>query len=75
MEQTLEDRVISTAIAAWLRQQPQRSRVAFLRRYWYADSLSQVAKRLRISENAVKALLFRLRGSLRQHLEKEGIQL
>ena len=75
VEHTLEDAAVAEAIAAWLRKQPARNRVAFVRRYWYADSTTQVAKRLGLSEGGVKSLLHRLRGSLKSHLEQEGINL
>lgn len=73
VERVMENREISHAISAWLRQQPERSRVAFVRRYFYADSLSQIARRVGLSEGGVKSLLHRQRGSLRQYLEQEGI--
>lgn len=75
VEQALEDRTISAAVSAWLRQQSPRNRVAFVRRYWYADSLSAVAKRVGLSEGGTKSLLHRLRRSLKDHLEQEGIAL
>lgn len=75
LERTLEDSAIAGAISAWLWKQPQRQRVAFVRRYWYADSVTEVAKRLGISEGGAKSLLHRQRQSLKAHLEREGIAL
>ena len=74
-EQHLSDQAISQAVSQWLRVQTSRNRVAFVRRYWYADSISQVAKRLDLSESGTKSLLHRLRRSLKAHLEQEGIDL
>ena len=71
----MEDKAIADAISRWLRKQTPKNRVAFVRRYWYADSLSQVAKRVGLSEGGTKSLLHRLRGSLRDHLQQEGIAL
>ena len=45
----------------------------FLRRYWYAEPLADIAARYGMSEGAVKASLFRTRQKLRDHLEKEGL--
>lgn len=75
MERILDGKEISAAISAWLRRQPERNRVAFVRRYFYADSLNQVARRVGLSESGVKSLLHRQRMSLRRHLEQEGIAL
>lgn len=60
-------------LTAFLRRLPEESRRVFLRRYWYADSVKQIAERYRISESKVKTLLFRARNQLRDYLEKEGI--
>lgn len=75
VERTLDDREISAAISAWLWKQPDKSRVAFVRRYFYADSLSQVARRVGLSEGGVKSLLHRQRESLRRYLKQEGISI
>ena len=75
IEKAMEDKAISAAISRWLRQQTPKNRVAFVRRYWYADSMQAVAKRLGLTEGGAKSLLHRLRGSLKRHLEQEGIVL
>lgn len=75
IEQTLTDQAVSTAISVWLKNQSPKNRAAFVRRYWYADSIHQAAKRLGLSESATKSLLHRLRRSLKVYLEEEGIVL
>ena len=75
VERALDDAAITAAISAWLRQQTPKNRVAFVRRYWYADSTAQVARQVGLTEGGVKSLLHRLRESLRNHLEQEGIVL
>ena len=46
-----------------------------MRRYFYLDSVREIADRFRVSESKVKSQLFRLRNRLREQLEKEGIEL
>ena len=75
VEQILDEQALSEAISKWLHLQPLKNRVAFIRRYWYADSTQQIAKRLAISESAAKSLLHRLRHSLKTYLEQEGIAI
>ena len=75
VEQTLEDQEIAAAISRFLRTQSAESRTIFLRRYWYGEPLSEIAKRLLCSEAKVKSSLFRSRSALRSFLEKEGIAL
>lgn len=49
------------------------NRCVFLRRYWYVDSIAEIAARYGISESKVKTQLHRTRAKLRTYLEKEGI--
>ncbi len=54
---------------------PDRSldRQMFLLRYWYGDSIEEIAHRSGCSQTKVTGVLFRLRRKLRDHLEKEDI--
>ncbi len=49
--------------------------IIFLLRYWYCESISNIAKRLRISEGTVKSILSRTRSKLKQYLDREGYDL
>lgn len=71
----LEGREISRLLDEFLAATAKESRQIFLRRYWYADSVSEIASRYRISESKVKTSLHRTRNRLREFLEKEGIAL
>ncbi len=50
-------------------------RVLFVRRYWYGDSVQELAAACRRKPNTVSARLGRLRQKLRLLLQKEGITL
>ena len=50
----------------------EENRKLFMRRYWYADSVAEIAQRYRMGESKVKTRLFRTRNQLRVFLEKEG---
>lgn len=71
-EERLEAGELARAISAWLRTLPAEKRSLFLRRYWYGDGVSALAKGLGWGESRVKTALHRLRKGLREHLEKEG---
>ena len=45
----------------------------FMRKYWYMDSIADIAKALGMGESAVKVTLHRTREKFRKHLAKEGI--
>lgn len=59
----------STAFSAKL---PEEQRNLFLRRYWYLDSIADIARRFACSESKVKTTLLRCRKRLREHLEEGG---
>ena len=74
-----EDQVDTTLLAghvnSFLGGIGQKDRIVFVRRYFYVDSLTDIAAELDMSESAVKSLLFRLRAKLKDHLNKEGYEL
>ena len=47
-------------------------RRVFVRRYFFCESVSDIAERFGISESKVKSILFRMRSKLKLHLEREG---
>lgn len=75
VEQGAEDRVIARCLEKFLYAQPEEKRRVFLRRYWYADSLREIARTNRMSEGKIKSMLFRMRKELRDYLIQEGVEL
>ena len=59
----------------FLRGLPKVPRMMFVRRYWYGESIAQIAAAFECSEEKVKSSLFRTRNKLRQAMIKEGIYL
>jgi len=74
-ERDVEDQEITAAIDRWLTTLPKENRVAFMRRYWFCDSITEIATRMSWSESKTSSLLRRLRISLKEHLEQEDITL
>lgn len=71
---TMADEVaISNAINGFLSSLPTRTRMLFMRKYWYMDSITDMAAAFGMSESAVKITLHRTREKFRKYLEKEGI--
>ena len=66
---------LAGAISAFLRTQSADARNIFIRRYWFSDSIAQIAERFQISESKVKTTLFRTRNRLRKYLEGEGYRI
>ncbi len=73
IEEEEESAEIGKALSAFLRSQPEQMRRVFIRRYWYAQSIFDISRDFGMSESKVKSMLFRMRGKLRTHLEKEDI--
>ena len=63
------------SLNAFLRGLPLKTRNIFLRRYWYASSLAEIAAEYAMKESAVGMLLLRTRNKLKSHLQKEGFNL
>lgn len=59
----------------FLRSLKADARRVFLKRYWYMQSIFEIAKSLSMSESRVKSLLMRTREKLKIHLTKEGFAI
>lgn len=68
-----DDIALRDAMNAFLSNLPQRTRMVFMRRYWYADEVSTIAADYGMSESHVGVLLYRTRKKLKEYLEKEEI--
>lgn len=71
----LDARALGRALDAFLDTISQESRVIFLRRYWFGDSVKDIAKALGLTENAVSVRLSRTRDKLKAYLTEEGYSL
>lgn len=75
LEDEVQSRELDRALDGFLRGLAKRDRELFLRRYWGAETLESLAKQTGLSLGAVHRRLGKLRESLRDHLQKEGIDL
>lgn len=71
----LEAARMTKCINDFLRVLPQWKCNVFLLRYWYLESLAEIAAETGCSETKIKTDLYRTRLKLKQHLETEGFQL
>lgn len=72
VENEIERQELQQKLNAFLMGLPRLERQVFMCRYWYMDSVSDIAKQFDFSESKVKSMLFRTRNKLRTMLEKEG---
>lgn len=60
-------------INRYLESCPGPQQIVFVRRYWYCDTIAEIAESCGFTESRVKTMLYRMRKDLKKHLEKEGI--
>ena len=75
VEQAADDLVLTEILNQFLSMLPKDRRKIFMRRYWYMDTIKEIAKGYSMSESKVKMSLLRSRNELKQLVEKEGFAL
>ena len=73
VQRELEATELAARINDFVLALPQAERRVFLCRYWYLDSVAEIAIRFGFSTSKVKSMLYRIRQQLRQTLEQEGL--
>lgn len=63
--------VLQEMLRDFLWSLPQESRQVFVLRYWYGETVEEIAKRFHCSTGRISIILFRTRKKLRKILEKE----
>ncbi|MCL2634194.1 MAG: sigma-70 family RNA polymerase sigma factor [Oscillospiraceae bacterium] len=74
-ESEYDRREVGKSVSDFLNSLSKDNRVVFVRRYWYADSVAEIAQHFKMNENKVKSILYRTRNKLKLYLEKEGITI
>ena len=64
---------IGSAMNTFLGSISQESRVIFLRRYWFCDTVAEIAQRYGIRESKVRKQLFKTRKQWANYLKREDI--
>ena len=74
-EEALELTLLAEAIGSYLRTLSKETRTVFVGRYYYLDSIREIAAYCGITESKCKTLLHRTRLGLKEYLQKEGFDL
>lgn len=72
LEETVSEDQLGVAISEFLMSQPEKYRKVFVRRYWYSDTLEDIAAIYDMDPRTVATYLFRVRKKLKAFLKKEG---
>lgn len=74
-EAAVDMQFLAEAINDYLRSISEEARNVFIGRYYFMDSVKEVAGYCGMSEGKAKTLLYRTRCGLKAYLEKEGMDL
>lgn len=75
VEEKLDAKELARNIDAFLETLSQDNRIMFVRRYWYSDSIDELAKLFSISNHNISVRLSRTREKLKKYLLQKGIML
>ena len=74
-EQELDAKLLDEAINRFVCALPDLTQRAFVGRYYFLDSIKDIASYCGMTESKVKILLFRTRQKLKENLKKEGFEV
>lgn len=74
-EEQMQEKELKEEIDRFLFSLSEEKRHMFILRYWYADSISDIAARFGQSEGNVSVILSRVRKKLKLHLVKGGYEI
>ncbi|WP_158099331.1 RNA polymerase sigma factor [Pseudoflavonifractor sp. An85] len=74
-QQILDAQQLAQAINQFLHTLKPQTRAMFLGRYYFFDSLKEVARYCGVSESKAKSTLYRVRKDLKEYLKQEGFDL
>ena len=75
VEQIVEANELSIYISDWLSIQVEQDTMLFVRRYWYGDSVQDLAGKAGTTAAKMAQTMLRLRKSLKAYLEQKGVTL
>ncbi|MBR5513904.1 MAG: sigma-70 family RNA polymerase sigma factor [Ruminococcus sp.] len=71
----VSDEDVGRLISQFLRTQKEDVRNVFIRKYYFFDSVKEIAERYSFTESKVKNMLFYTRNKLKDYLIKEGVEI
>ena len=73
-EETAMQKELIASLNRFLFALPDDERTVFLCRYWYVNSLEEIAGKTGFSVGKIKSMLHRTRGKLSRRLDKEELR-
>lgn len=74
-QKTWQEHELQRDLNAFVRKLPKKHRYMFILRYWYTESIADIAQRCGASENSVSVTLNRIRAKLKEYLKERGYDI
>lgn len=71
-ERSQDSRELGESLNSFVKTLKSEEQKIFLRRYWYNETIEELAEAFGCSQSRITGILFRVRKKLRKYLEKEG---
>ena len=73
VEKECSQKELTNAIEGFLDTLTRENRVIFVRRYWFSESYTEIAKRTGLTEKNISVRLTRIREKMKEYLSERGI--
>ena len=73
VEKECSQKELTTTIEGFLDTLTRENRVIFVRRYWFSESYTEIAKRTGLTEKNISVRLTRIREKMKEYLSERGI--
>ena len=73
IEKECSQKELTTTIEGFLDTLTRENRVIFVRRYWFSESYTEIAKRTGLTEKNISVRLTRIREKMKEYLSERGI--
>ncbi len=73
IEKECSQKEMTNAIEGFLDTLARENRVIFVRRYWFSESYTEIAKRTGLTEKNISVRLTRIREKMKEYLSERGI--
>lgn len=75
IEDELNAEILSAEINKFLANLSKENRIIFVKRYWFGEEISEIARNFNITNHNITVKLSRIRKALKKHLIEEGYDI
>ncbi len=75
VDNEINSNILTEEINSFLSTLNQESRIIFVKRYWFGESIADIAKAMKTSSHNISVRLSRTRKALKKHLTEKGFDI